>query len=198
MIKFLGRRLVYMLISLWVIVTATFFLMRSIPGGPFSGEKKLPPAIEASLNSYYGLDQPLFKQYLDYLVSVMKWDFGPSFKYKGQTVNELINSGFPISFTLGMEAICLALAFGVLFGVIAALKRNKWQDYTAMIIAVIGISVPNFIMAASAVCTGDEAWRVPCRTMGIMGPHRSAGDRRIFNADGVYRPADAFKHARST
>ncbi|KAA6453308.1 ABC transporter permease [Bacillus swezeyi] len=148
MIKFIGRRLVYMLISLWVIVTATFFLMRAIPGGPFSGEKKLPPAIEASLNSYYGLDQPLFKQYLDYLVSVMKWDFGPSFKYKGQTVNDLIGSGFPISFTLGLEAICLALAFGVLFGVIAALKRNSWQDYSAMMIAVVGISVPNFIMAA--------------------------------------------------
>lgn len=146
-LKYIGKRLLYMFLSLFLIITATFFLMRSAPGGPFTSEKQLPPEIEKNLNAYYGLDQPWYMQYLDYLTAIAKWDFGPSFKYKGQTVNDLINNGFPVSFTLGMEAIFLALAFGVLLGVIAALNHNKWQDYTAMIIAVLGISVPSFIMA---------------------------------------------------
>ncbi|WP_331828013.1 ABC transporter permease [Bacillus velezensis] len=130
MLKYIGKRFIYMIITLFVIVTATFFLMQAAPGGPFSGERKLPPEIEANLNEHYGLDKPLFVQYVSYLKSVAMWDFGPSFKYKGQSVNDLINSGFPVSFTLGAEAILLALAFGVLFGVLAALYHNKWQDYT--------------------------------------------------------------------
>ncbi|WP_243385717.1 ABC transporter permease [Bacillus kexueae] len=148
MLKYIWKRILFMLLSLYVIVTATFFLMRAAPGGPFSGEKKLPPEIEANLNAYYGLDQPWYIQYFDYLVSIAQWDFGPSFKYKGQTVNDLINDGFPVSFVLGMEAIFLAVALGVLLGVIAALRHNKWQDYSAMVFAVIGISVPSFIMAS--------------------------------------------------
>nr|WP_261392434.1 ABC transporter permease [Priestia flexa] len=148
-LKYISKRLLYMFLSLFLIVSATFFLMRAAPGGPFSAEKKLPPEIEANLNEFYGFDQPLYVQYFDYLKSVATLDFGPSFKYKGQTVNDLISNGFPVSFMLGMEAILLALAFGVLLGVISALKHNKWQDYTAMIIAVLGISVPSFIMATA-------------------------------------------------
>lgn len=148
MLKYIGKRLIYILITLFVIVTATFFLMQAAPGGPFSGEKKLPVEIEANLNEHYGLDKPLFVQYVSYLGSVAKLDFGPSFKYKGQTVNDLISSGFPVSFTLGIEAILLALAFGVLFGVLAALYHNKWQDYTIAILTIFGISVPSFILAA--------------------------------------------------
>jgi oligopeptide transport system permease protein len=137
-----------MLLTLYLIVTVTFFLMRAAPGGPFTGEKNLPPEIQANLNAYFGLDKPLFQQYLDYLIKVLTWDFGPSFKYKAQTVNDIINSGFPVSFVLGMEAIFLAVSFGILLGVIAAIKHNKWQDYTAMVFAVIGISVPSFIVAS--------------------------------------------------
>ncbi|WP_426616687.1 ABC transporter permease [Bacillus velezensis] len=147
MLKYIGKRFIYMIITLFVIVTATFFLMQAAPGGPFSGERKLPPEIEANLNEHYGLDKPLFVQYASYLKSVAMWDFGPSFKYKGQSVNDLINSGFPVSFTLGAEAILLALAFGVLFGVLAALYHNKWQDYTIAILTIFGISVPSFILA---------------------------------------------------
>lgn len=87
-------------------------------------------------------------QYWEYLVRIVNWDFGPSFKYKSQTVNDLINEGFPVSFLLGMEAIFIAVAVGVLLGIIAALKHNRWPDYTAMIVAVLGISVPSFIMAS--------------------------------------------------
>ncbi|MDQ0268737.1 ABC transporter permease [Cytobacillus purgationiresistens] len=147
MAKYIGKRLLYMLISLWLIVTATFFLMKIAPGNPFASEKKLPPEIQANLNAHFGLDKPWYQQYTDYLMNVVTWDFGPSFKYKSQTVNDLISDGFPVSFILGLEAIFLAVAFGILFGVIAALKQNKWQDYTTMAIAVLGISVPSFIMA---------------------------------------------------
>ncbi|WP_313800662.1 ABC transporter permease [Cytobacillus sp.] len=147
MAKYIGKRLLYMLISLWLIITATFFFMRIAPGNPFTSEKQLPPEIEANLNAHYGLDKPWYAQYGDYLLKVVKWDFGPSFKYKSQTVNDLISEGFPVSFILGMEAIFLAVAIGLILGIIAALKHNKWQDYTAMIIAVAGISVPSFIMA---------------------------------------------------
>ncbi|KAB2337216.1 ABC transporter permease [Cytobacillus depressus] len=148
MAKYIGKRLLYMLISLWMIITATFFFMRIAPGNPFTSEKRLPPEIEANLNAHYGLDKPWYEQYGEYLLRIAKWDFGPSFKYKSQTVNDLINDGFPVSFLLGMEAILFAVAIGVLLGIIAALKHNKWQDYTAMIIAVMGISVPSFIMAS--------------------------------------------------
>lgn len=136
-----------MLVSLWLIITATFFLMRLAPGNPFTSEKKLPPEIEANLNAFYGLDQPWYSQYWDYMVRIANWDFGPSFKYKSQSVNDLINSGFPVSLALGAEAILIALAVGVILGVIAALNHNKWPDYSAMIVAVFGISMPSFILA---------------------------------------------------
>ncbi|WP_071393905.1 ABC transporter permease [Bacillus tuaregi] len=147
MIKYIGKRLLYMLLSLWAIITATFFLMRLAPGNPFTSEKKLPPEIEANLNAFYGLDQPWYAQYWDYLVRLAKWDFGPSFKYKSQTVNDLISEGFPVSLALGAEAILIAIAVGVLLGVIAALNHNKWADYGAMVVAVFGISMPSFILA---------------------------------------------------
>jgi oligopeptide transport system permease protein len=148
MIKYLTRRLLFMILSLLLIVTATFFFMRLAPGNPFTSEKQLPPAIEANLNEHYGLNEPWYVQYGEYLLRIVQWDFGPSFKYKSQTVNDLINEGFPVSLVLGLEAIFISLAIGVTLGIIAALKHNKWQDYLAMIIAVLGISVPSFIMAA--------------------------------------------------
>lgn len=148
MIKYFSKRFFYMFLSLLVIITATFFLMRLAPGNPFTSEKQLPPEIEANLNAHYGLDDPWYVQYFDYLKKIATWDFGPSFKYKGQTVNDIISEGFPVSFVLGVQSILIALAIGVLLGVLAALYHNKWQDYSSMIIAVIGISVPSFIMAA--------------------------------------------------
>ena len=145
--KYLLKRIGYIIISLFFIVTITFFLMQAAPGGPFTSERKLPPAIEQQLNETYGLNDPLYKQYFDYLVNVAQWDFGPSFKYIGQSVNDIISRSFPYSLVLGLEAIFLALSIGVLLGVIAAVKHNKFGDYTAMVIAVLGISVPSFIMA---------------------------------------------------
>lgn len=149
MAKYLLKRIGYMIISLFFIVTITFFLMHAAPGGPFSSERKLPPEIEQQMNETYGLDKPLFIQYTDYLVNVAKLDFGPSFKYVGQSVNDIITRGFPYSLILGLEAIFIALSIGILLGVIAAIRHNKFADYTAMIIAVLGISVPSFIMATA-------------------------------------------------
>lgn len=149
MVKYISKRLLYMIISLYLIITATFFFMRIAPGNPFTSEKQLPPEIEASLNAHYGLDKPWYVQYGDYLMKIVHWDLGPSFKYKARTVNDLINDGFPVSLTLGAEAIFIAVAIGILLGVVAALKHNKWQDYSAMIVAVMGISVPSFIMATA-------------------------------------------------
>ncbi|MDX8366766.1 ABC transporter permease [Cytobacillus sp. IB215665] len=148
MVKYILKRLLFILFSIVIIVSTTFFLMKAAPGGPFTAEKEPPPEILKSLNEYYGLDKPWYEQYFDYLTSVAQWDFGPSFKYKGQSVNDMISDGFPVSFILGMEAIFIALAFGVLFGIISALRHNKWQDYSVMIFAVLGISVPSFIMAS--------------------------------------------------
>lgn len=121
--------------------------MQAAPGGPFASERKLPPAIEQQLNETYGLNEPMHVQYVEYLINVAKWDFGPSFKYVGQNVNDIISRSFPYSLILGLEAILIAVSIGVLLGVIAALRHNKFSDYAAMIIAVLGISVPSFIMA---------------------------------------------------
>lgn len=148
MFRYLLKRLVYIFISLFFIITLTFFLMKAAPGGPFASERKLPPKLEEQMNEAYGLNEPIHVQYVDYLISVAKWDFGPSFKYVGQSVNEIISRSFPYSLILGLESILLALSIGILLGVIAALYHNKFPDYTAMVIAVLGISVPSFVLAA--------------------------------------------------
>lgn len=148
MIRYSIRRLLANLLALWVIVTITFFLMKAIPGDPFTQEKALPKEILQSLYEHYKLNDPWYIQYLSYLKSIVTWDLGPSFKYKARSVNDIINSGFPISAILGLEALFLAVSFGVFLGTIAALKQNRWQDYTAMVLAVVGISVPSFILAA--------------------------------------------------
>ena len=136
-----------MFVTLWIIVTITFFLMKAIPGDPFTDEKTVPKEVLASLNRYYGLDKPLFYQYGNYLKSVIQWKLGPSYKYKARTVNKIIKSSFPISATLGAEALLLSIALGISLGTFAALRQNQWQDFACMFVAIIGISIPSFIMA---------------------------------------------------
>ena len=146
--RYLFKRFLSNLFALWVVITVTFFLMKAIPGDPFTQEKALPKEILKSLYEHYKLNDPWYVQYSHYLKSVATWNFGPSFKYRGRSVNDIIKNGFPISATLGLEAMTLSITFGILLGTVAALKQNKWQDYSAMIIAVIGISVPSFILAS--------------------------------------------------
>lgn len=148
MIRYLGKRILFMTISLFLIVTATFFIMKAVPGGPFTSEKNVPEEIRAALEAKYGLDKPVHQQYLDYLKGVITWDLGPSFTEKSSSVNDMINRGFPVSAHLGLQALAIALFGGITLGVLAALKHNKWQDYSAMVIAVLGLSVPGFILAS--------------------------------------------------
>jgi oligopeptide transport system permease protein len=141
------RRLLGAIPTLFVVLTVSFFMMRLTPGGPFDRERMLSPAVEANIKKAYNLDQPLVVQYGIYLAKVFKGDLGPSFKYQDYTVVELIASGFPVSFRIGMSAIILALLIGGSLGIVAALRQNSGADHAVMAIAMIGITIPNFVMA---------------------------------------------------
>jgi oligopeptide transport system permease protein len=132
--------------TLFVIVTIAFFLIRAAPGGPFDQEQTLPPQIKANLDSAYGLDQPIWTQYIRYLGALAHGDFGPSFKYKDFSVTELIGQGFPVTLELGAIAMLLALGLGIPIGTFAALHQNSAADYAAMSLAVVGIAVPSFVV----------------------------------------------------
>lgn len=147
MLRFVLKRIVATLLALFVIVSITFTIMHTIPGGPFDTEKKVNQVIMNNLNEKYHLNDPLPKQYVDYWGNLLHGDFGPSFRYESQTVNDIIREGFPVSATLGVIAVSFALIMGLILGIIAALKQGHWQDYLAMIFATIGISVPSFVMA---------------------------------------------------
>ncbi|MFD1018137.1 ABC transporter permease [Thalassobacillus hwangdonensis] len=147
MIRYILKRFMIMIVTVLVIATLTFFLMHSIPGSPFNEERGTNETVQANLEAHFHLDEPLFIQYLIYLKSIATLDFGPSIKQPTETVNDLLGRGFPISFELGMATILLALVSGVVLGVIAALRHNGFIDYMAMAFAVIGISIPNFVLA---------------------------------------------------
>lgn len=145
--RYVVQRLVTMVVVLWVIVTLTFFMMRAIPGGPFASEKKIPEAVLRNIERRYNLDQPLWKQYTDYLSNVIVWDLGPSFKLEGVTVNDIINRGFPVSAALGALSVLLSLAVGVPAGILSAMRHNGVADRVTMALTVLTISVPSFILA---------------------------------------------------
>ncbi len=140
-------RLLGLIPTLLVLITIAFFLIRLAPGGPFDSEKVLPPEIKANLDVKYHLDEPLVKQYFRYLGQIITLDFGPSFQYKDWTVNELIARGFPVSLTIGGLAMLLAFFLGTLIGIVAAMRQNTAVDYSLMGVAMLGISIPNFVVA---------------------------------------------------
>jgi oligopeptide transport system permease protein len=142
-----ATRLLGLIPTLLVLITIAFFLIRVAPGGPFDSEKILPPEIRANLDAKYHLDEPLVQQYFRYLGQIITFDFGPSFQYKDWTVNELIARGFPVSMTVGGLAMVLAFVLGTLIGITAALRQNTAVDYSVMGIAMLGISIPNFVVA---------------------------------------------------
>ncbi|MGI5089060.1 oligopeptide ABC transporter permease OppB [Treponema vincentii] len=146
MIRFIIRRLISLIPTLFLIVTFSFFIMKVAPGGPFSAERNPPPEVLANINKVYHLDEPIPKQYVRYLGNMLRGDLGPSFRYKDYTVNDLIGNTMPNSLILGITALCSALFFGLLVGLISAVKRNSIADYAAMSVAVIGISVPLFVV----------------------------------------------------
>jgi oligopeptide transport system permease protein len=151
MLRFITSRLLQSLLALYLIVTATFFMLRFVPGGPFTAEKAVPREILRNLEAHYGLNQPLPRQYLAYLGSLLHGDFGPSFKYSNRTVNEILADKLPVSLELGLWSLGVALLLGLSLGIIAALRRNTWADYLASAIGTIGLSVPTFVIGPLCV-----------------------------------------------
>lgn len=171
MLRFVLRRLLEMIPVLWVIVTATFFMIRFVPGGPFTAEKAVTPEVLRNLEAHYGLDKPLHRQYLDYLGNLLQGDLGPSFKYANRTVNEIIADKLPTSLELGLWSLAVALTVGLTLGVLAAIRRNTWLDYLCSSVAMTGISVPTFVLGPLLVL--------------FFAIHLG-----WFNASGWYGPAD--------
>jgi oligopeptide transport system permease protein len=146
MLRFALRRLLQTIPVILCIITATFFMVRFVPGGPFTAEKAIPPEILKNLEAHYGLDQPLWKQYANYLGNLARGDLGPSFKYSNRSVNEIIAEKLPVSLELGAWALLVALGLGLPLGVLAAVKRNSIVDYVCSAVGMIGICVPTFVL----------------------------------------------------
>ncbi len=148
---FVMKRSIHTVISLFVIATASFLLLRTLPGGPFDQEKALPPAIKENIEAKYGLNKPLIEQYSDYMLGLLQGDFGQSYKYLGRTVWDILSDSFPVSLKLGIYACLIALLFGIPLGLIAARFHNKAADTASMTLAVSGVSLPSFLTAVVAI-----------------------------------------------
>lgn len=182
MLRFTFRRLLQIIPVLWIIITATFFMIRFVPGGPFTAEKAVTPEILRNLEAHYGLNKPLYQQYFDYMGSLLRGDLGPSFKYPNRTVNEIIGDKLPTSLELGFISLAVALAIGITLGTLAAVKRNSWLDYVCSSTAMIGICVPTFVLGPLLVLTfairfqwlnasgwyGPSDRILPCLTLGCV------------------------------
>ncbi len=171
MLRFITSRFLQSLLALFLVITATFFMVRFVPGGPFTAEKAVTPEILRNLEAHYGLDKPLGHQYLDYLGSLARGDLGPSFKYPNRTVNEIIFDKVPVSAELGSISLAVALVLGIGLGTLAAIRRNTWVDYVASSFGMIGISIPTFVVGPLLVLA--------------LAIHLG-----WFNASGWYGPAD--------
>ncbi|MFA9465050.1 MAG: ABC transporter permease [Velocimicrobium sp.] len=148
MVKYFAKRFAMMLIALFMIVLITFVIMHSIPGGPFTSDRKVSEDVEKALNEKYNLDAPLYEQFFEYLGNLLKGDMGPSFKYTGKSVNDFIANGFPVSAKLGGITILFVLLAAIPMGILAAVKNGRWQDMTVMAVATIGVTIPSFVIAS--------------------------------------------------
>ncbi len=172
MLRFITSRLLQSLVTLFLVITGTFFLARFMPGGPFTAEKNVTKETLEQLQAHYGLNKPVHEQYLDYLGKIVfHGDLGPSFKYANRSVNEILGDTLPVSLELGSLALALALTIGITLGTLAALKRNTWIDYLATLFGTTGISVPTFVIGPILVliCAIHFGW---------------------LNASGWYEPRD--------
>lgn len=147
-LKYILKRLVLGVFTVWVVITLTFFIMHAVPGGPFLSEKAVSPAAQAAMEAKYGLDKPLMTQYVTYLTDVVQFRFGPSLKQRGRMVIDIITDGLQVSAKLGILAAFLALIIGVVLGSVAALRRNTILDRVIMIITTAFVSMPSFIMGS--------------------------------------------------
>ena len=150
MLKYITKRILTSIVTIWAVITISFFLIKIMPGGPFNSDK-MTPEIRANLEAKYGLDKPLAEQYTMYLSNLLKGDLGESMQFKGRQVKDTIKNSFPNSAKVGSVAIVVSLIGGVLLGVLAALKSGKWQDRVVMLIATLGITVPSFVISAGLI-----------------------------------------------
>jgi oligopeptide transport system permease protein len=147
MLRFLFRRLLVAIPTLFLVITVAFFMMRAAPGSPFVNERQLSPQIEAVVMARFGMDKPLHEQYFDYLGGVVKGDFGPSLKYRDKSVLDILSENYKVSLILGGVSILLAALIGMSLGVIAALRQNRIADYFTMGVAILGVCIPTFVTA---------------------------------------------------
>jgi oligopeptide transport system permease protein len=160
MFRFVVRRLIVTVPMVLVVVSLTWGLIRLAPGNFYTGEKPIPPAIEKNLREKYGLDKPWYVQYGKMISNTLHGDFGSSLKYQGQSVNSILKSALPVSATVGLLAYVLALAVGIVSGTLAALRQNSRLDYSSMAVAMLGISVPNFVLGPVLVLVFSLTWYV--------------------------------------
>lgn len=147
--RYVLKRVLMMIVTLFMIALVTFTLMHVVPGGPFTQDKQLPKAVLDALNEKYHLNDPLYKQFFDYISGLVRFELGPSFKYQGKTVNDFISNGFPFSSRLGLVTIIFVLLTSIPMGVVAALKNGKWQDMVLLTIATLGVTIPSFVIATT-------------------------------------------------
>ncbi len=147
MTRYLLKRVFYMILTLFIVATVTFFLMKLMPGSPYANEAKMTPTQLHIMNEQYGLNKPIWEQYLIYIVGMLHGDFGTSFQYSNQPVSSLIGARIGASMQLGLQALILGVILGVIVGAIAAMKQGTWVDSTATVVSIIGKSVPNFVLA---------------------------------------------------
>lgn len=147
MAKYIIKRIFYSLITIWVVITITFFLMKIIPGDPFAAEKLPNATVKAAISEQYGFDKPLYVQYFKYLGNFIQGDFGVSYQKAGVTVNKIIGDGFPYSLTIGASASCLIVLVGVCMGIAGALRQNKLLDRLTMVVSTLGSTIPSFVLA---------------------------------------------------
>jgi len=155
------KRILFAILTVWIVITITFFVSRAVPGGPFASEKAITPAAQAALEAKYGLDKPLMEQYGTYLKDIVtEFDFGPSLKNRGRDVIDVLSDGFKTSAKLGLTAAAIALVLGVVFGAVAALRRNKLIDRIIMLFTTACISMPSFIMGTLFLILFAVVWRI--------------------------------------
>lgn len=170
MIQFILKRLLWGIPVLWSVATITFIIMHIVPGGPFDAEKQLPPEIKANIEEKYHLDKPLHTQYLLYMGSLLRGDLGPSYKYLGRTVNDVIADTFPVSINLGLLAFVISIITGTGTGILSATAKGacpeqsegkaKWLDSTGMLMAVGGVSIPHFVLAALLILIFSQTFHL--------------------------------------
>ena len=181
MIRYVTRRLLWIIPVLFAVSVITFLLMHAVPGGPWAREKQLPDAVEARLNAQYGLDQPLYEQYARWAVAFATGDLGPSYRYQDRTVNDIVADGFWTTVQLGLMAFALSVIVGIPLGILAALGHNRWPDYLTTSVSILGIATPSFILAIMLIVVfsvqlgwfptggwkGPEYWVLP--TIALAG-----------------------------